>query len=597
MILMTATSVQADVDVLAVRTGRHPDKTRVVIDVSQRVDFSIRYVSGGEPRTYEVLIDLEKSQGEDLVHVLTRRAEAVGLLKKISLEKLDGQVRLKLLLRKTATVTRHFTIGPAGDKPTRLVFDLKPVSIAEWQRLALRSNPPAVEPAADPEPVVVAEPATDSEAVADPGPVPEVVSLPPEPVVVAPAVVEEKPVVAEAEFPPLVIAEEDGFEDDVGAGDYDGLSFSGYIEAEGRTFLQSPFAPVQPSWAGSVSMEPRLEYVSESGTSQFVVDIFGRLDAQDTDRSHFDIREFKWIGLFDDFQVTAGINTVFWGVTESNHLVDILNQDDALEDVDGEDKLGQPMVELSYNTELGVFSAYFMTYFRERRFAGEKGRLRFGMPVDYDQTQYGGGSDKWHMDWALRWSHVIGDFDVGLSHFRGLSRDPSFVMGQDILGNPVLIPRYDLINQTGLDLQATLNGWLLKLESIYQNGPTEDYWAGTVGFEYTFYGLFGGDSDIGVLTEYLYDDRGDLATTSFENDIFTGFRWTPNDVDGTELLMGAIFDLNSSAKFLNIEGSRRIGDYWKVSLDVRLFLGFPMAEPLYPISRDDFIQLRLARYF
>lgn len=567
MVLLAATSARADVDVLGIRTGQHPDKTRVVIDVSERAEFSIRYVSVGAPRAYEIYIDLGKAPGTGVAHALIQKAQALGLLEKVTLEKQDGYIRLRLILRKAATIVRHFTLGPVEGKPTRLVFDLKAVSIAEWQRLALLTKPP--EPEVIPEVV--------------PKMIPKVMPEPATPVTPPP--------------PPIMVAEEDSFEDDVSTGDYNGISFSGYIEAEGRAFLQSSFGAAQPNWAGSVSVEPRLEYVSQSGTSQFIVDVFGRLDAQDQDRSHFDIREFKWIGLFDEFQIAAGINTVFWGVTESNHLVDILNQDDGLEDVDGEDKLGQPMIELSYNTEFGLFSAYFMTYFRERHFPGEKGRLRSAMPIDYSLTQYGAASDKWHMDWAVRWSHVIGDFDVGLSHFQGLSRDPSFVMGEDGLGNPVLIPRYDLIKQTGLDLQATLNGWLLKVESIYQTGPTENYWAATAGFEYTFYGLFGGDSDIGVLTEYLYDDRGDRATTSFENDIFAGFRWTPNDVDSTELLMGAIFDLNSSAKFLNIEGSRRLGDNWKISLDVRLFLGFPVVDPLYPLSRDDFIQLRLARYF
>lgn len=555
--MAAAATAHADVEVLGIRTGQHPDKTRVVLDVSERVDFSIRYITTQDPRTYEIHIDLDKAPGEDIARVLTRKAEAVGILEKVSLEKKNGTLRLKLTLRKAATIDRYFTLNPEEGVPIRIVFDLKPVSIAEWHRLVLLSQLP------------------------EPEPVPAIPT--------APEVVEDAP--------PMAIVEEDSYEDDVATRDYNGFSFSGYMEAEGRAFLQSAFAPVQPNWAGSVSLEPRLEYVSESGNSQLIVDIFGRLDAEDDDRTHWDVREFKWIGLFDAFQITAGIDQVFWGVTESSHLVNILNQDDALEDVDGEDKLGQPMVTLSYNTEFGLFSAYFMTYFRERRFAGVEGRLRPGLPVDYSQTEYEAASDKWHMDWAVRWSHVIGDFDVGLSHFQGTARAPTFVMGQDGAGNPVLIPRYNLINQTGIDLQATLSGWLLKVEGIYQTGPDENYWATAAGFEYTFYGLFGGDSDIGFLGEYLYDDRGERATTSFENDIFAGFRWTPNDVDSTEFLVGGIFDLNSSAKFLNIEGSRRIGDYWKISLDVRLFLGVPVQDPLYLLSQDDFIQLRLARYF
>ncbi|MDD7885073.1 hypothetical protein [Flavivirga sp. 57AJ16] len=38
-------------------------------------------------------------------------------------------------------------------------------------------------------------------------------------------------------------------------------------------------------------------------------------------------------------------------MTESNHLVDIINQTDAVETFDGEEKLGQPMVQLSWGTD------------------------------------------------------------------------------------------------------------------------------------------------------------------------------------------------------------------------------------------------------
>ena len=43
-----------------------------------------------------------------------------------------------------------------------------------------------------------------------------------------------------------------------------------------------------------------------------------------------------------------GVRRVFWGVAESNHLVDVINQTDAIENPDQEDKLGQPMLNLAY---------------------------------------------------------------------------------------------------------------------------------------------------------------------------------------------------------------------------------------------------------
>ena len=72
----------------------------------------------------------------------------------------------------------------------------------------------------------------------------------------------------------------------------------------------------------------------------------------------------------------VGINSVFWRVVESNHLVDILNQTDLIEDIDGEEKLGQPMISLSTQQDWGGLSLFVLPWFRERTFPSEEGRLR-----------------------------------------------------------------------------------------------------------------------------------------------------------------------------------------------------------------------------
>ncbi len=57
------------------------------------------------------------------------------------------------------------------------------------------------------------------------------------------------------------------------------------------------------------------------------------------------------------------------------------------------------------------------------------------------------------MDWALRWSNYIGEWDMGLAPF------------------------YPLIDQATLDLQATLGEWLWKLEVRYRRSDYDHHWA------------------------------------------------------------------------------------------------------------------------
>src|SRR5690606_16949004 len=125
----------------------------------------------------------------------------------------------------------------------------------------------------------------------------------------------------------------------------------------------------------------------------------------------------------DRLEVLAGSHKFFWGVTESEHMVDVINQDDTREDIDREDKLGQPLVSVAYDSDIGIFRAIAMPYFRNRQFAGMDGRPRGPIPISKDEI-YGDGDNRWRFDWALRWSHVMGPVDMAVSHFHGRRRDP-----------------------------------------------------------------------------------------------------------------------------------------------------------------------------
>ena len=56
-------------------------------------------------------------------------------------------------------------------------------------------------------------------------------------------------------------------------------------------------------------------------------------------------------------------------------------------------------------------------------------------------------------------------------------------------------------------------------------------------------------------------------------------------------------DLDGGGNAINVEMSRRIGSKWSISLDARLFTNVDNGDPLVFLRDDDFIQLRIARYF
>jgi hypothetical protein len=197
----------------------------------------------------------------------------------------------------------------------------------------------------------------------------------------------------------------------------------------------------------------------------------------------------------------------------------------------------------------------------------------------------------------VRWSQHLGVWDVGLSHFYGTAREPRLVPGLSADGLPVLIPHYDLMHQTGLDVQATVGSWLWKLEAIRRASELDTFGAATVGLEYTFTAVLGTPADAGIVLEYLYDNRGARATSPFQDDVMLGVRLAFNDVQSTEALLAVIVDRDSDARLFSVEAGRRLGAHWKLGVEARAFGRQTPEDLFYALRRDDYLQVELAYYF
>ena len=374
------------------------------------------------------------------------------------------------------------------------------------------------------------------------------------------------------------------------------LELSGDVSVEGRLFAKDELYDDQKRNNGSIAFEPEFYHEwSSSPDFSFTFVPFFRVDSADSERTHVDIRELNFLMVGTPWELRVGIGKVFWGVTEFVHLVDIINQTDLVENIDGEDKLGQPMVHFSYPGDWGVVDFFLLPYFRERTYPGKEGRLRPPVKVDTDNAEYESGAEESHIDLALRYSQTYDWGDLGIYYFRGTSREPILIPS---LKKPVLLPFYDQIDQVGLDLQLVFGNWLWKLESLYRDGTDDNFWAATGGFEYTFVSISDTMMDLGLITEYSYDDREDDATTPFQNDLLFGLRLGVNDAASTELLAGISFDLDESGSVLQIEASRRLTDYLKISLEAWSFFDLEESQTyLYSIRDDDFVRLQLFYYF
>lgn len=346
----------------------------------------------------------------------------------------------------------------------------------------------------------------------------------------------------------------------------------------------------------SFSLQPELYWQWNNSQDSVIFKPFYRHDHRDEERSHGDIRELLWTRVGNDWEFKAGIGKVYWGVTEFQHLVDTINQTDAVESFDGEEKLGQPMLNATFIRDWGVIDAFVLPGFRERNFAGTHGRLRAPFEVDEDLAEYESSQKQDHVDYALRWSNSIDVFDLGVHWFNGTNRTPELKL-EERDGKFVAKPYYEQINQFGIDVQATIEEWLWKFEALSRNSKETTFTAIQAGFEYSFYGVADSDADLGILLEYGWSDDGVNGSSSFQNDLFAGARITFNNVESSELLIGGGYDLDYDSMSLLVEGSHRLSNHWKLVVDARWFNAKRVDDPSYPIRNDDYLQLSLEYYF
>lgn len=381
----------------------------------------------------------------------------------------------------------------------------------------------------------------------------------------------------------------------VNAGEFE---LRGFIAPELRLFTETPSSSRQQDETLSIAGEITAQYLWDDNDQSFVFTPFVRLDQHDGERSHWDIREARYAYYGDGWEFRAGFDKVFWGVTEAVHLVDVVNQTDLIEDpIKQEVKLGQPMMRLRTVRSFGTLEAFFLPYFRERTFPGREGRPATDIPVERDLTRYESGAEEWHPDFAARYANTFGDFDLGLSYFQGTARDPILQPALDGGGNLVLAPFYPQMKQASLDLQATIGAWLYKLEGFGRRELGDDYAAATGGVEYTFYGAFGSDGDLGTVVEYAYDTRGMNQRNPYQDDAFVALRWSANDIATTSMLGGAVIDTETGALGFRFRGERRIATDFRLSVEAYFFADVPRRDPVYNIADDDYVQIRIARYF
>jgi hypothetical protein len=368
------------------------------------------------------------------------------------------------------------------------------------------------------------------------------------------------------------------------------------VGAQERWYPDAAVTRSDYAHVGSVSGE--LSCSHSAGNSTVSARVFGRWAQHDSALSHADVRELYWRWTRGPWQVRVGVDRVFWGVTEFAHLVDIVNQADVLEDPFGDAKAGQPMLAATASGKWGALSGYLLPGFRDRLFPGRTEPMRPAPPLELAPAGFQSSRGRSHTDGAVRYSLAKGPIDLGVSYFRGTSRDPEFRIAVPDSGAPRALAHYPLISQAGMDLQLTLDEWIFKMERAERRTAGRTVGAVTVGAEYGFTGVAGTNADLTAVLEYVRDRRQPPPAPGFLDDDWAfGLRLSANDVRTTEVRLGLTSDRHSRSQAWQIRFSSRVAPQWRLESQARVFRRVSPRDPLYLLHDDSYLELTLTRYF
>ncbi|UOA33746.1 hypothetical protein DSM110093_03842 (plasmid) [Sulfitobacter sp. DSM 110093] len=427
------------------------------------------------------------------------------------------------------------------------------------------------------------------------------------------------------------------------------ITFEGEAGLIARSFLHDGKLPEQSTQGTHTIASLRLAASGDLSFGRWVTELNGSNDLRLGTQS-FDVTKAYVEGRAGRLRYLIGSDVVHWGVTEAANPVNIINQYGSFFETDEEQRLGQPMAVLSFDTQTyGSFSFFALAGFREQDYATASERLRFNAVPDDNRTMF---EDKDDLDIALRHTHTFsfaeGSLDYGLSFFSGTDRQPVYLPGcsfrsstvseatctainADIRGayenlgqgsddplaqqvfdaaNPATqgflasgdsvgsIAYYQNIHQVGLELAYTTGDWQLKFEGAQKFTDREDYFSGVVGAEYSFGDAFRTGGDLRAAAEYIYDGRSSRQPQTFlDNDLFATIRYDFNDFRDTTIAMSGLYDVHTDSNVLNVNLSFRLSDSARMELSSTFVDADDPEDPLTSLDGDDFFELGVKYFF
>lgn len=315
------------------------------------------------------------------------------------------------------------------------------------------------------------------------------------------------------------------------------------------------------------------------GVVKFDAKLFANWDSADDHRRYADIRQAKLSARWGNIRAAAGVDTFFWGVSESINLVNVINQSDIRESLDSKVKQGQTFASLSYRLDAGEIGLYFLPTFSARQFPL---RPAYGLPISdsnhYQDNEKNGGI-------AARGLFYLDDFEFAVGYFNGTRRDPLLIrQPQAAELTPFYLQTETLLFDAVYLSDSLTYKWEFKTGRELDSG----FVASNIGIEYPIYALEETLQELVVIAEYVFDDRGDRAESHGQNDLFLGTKFEFAENSGQIRLLYS-YDMDNGSQYAEASCQYRLNDYLRIKAKIMGVLSATAdAKRLYALKNEEF---------
>lgn len=362
------------------------------------------------------------------------------------------------------------------------------------------------------------------------------------------------------------------------------LRYSGSLGAAGWYFPQeAPFSEM-PDYTASLRGQLDLTLQFDAPLEIRANHRF-QYDPDNSDRHRIEIEDLYLDYYSDNFELRAGYQIFSWKTVESVSQADFLNQTDLESDFLDAEKLSELAVRLRLipNSDIEqVFELYYIARLRAAQLPVLPNRFSIGTPVFNERADhtYLDENEEWRPQFAISYQRPFFDnVDTRFFYFNGYNRFPGLITGLPEKNG--LRHQYRPVHKAGMTFQGEIGPWLVKGENVYtayqdtlvnqlRERIKPSFFSYTLGFEYTFYSPLIDGHDLGWILELIGDSDSGKSFEAlesfrpFRNHLFTGFRYTFNNVGDRSLLFGTFVDYREGDLLFQIEYEERLMEVFTV---------------------------------